>query len=147
MNANQLKNLIEFTTIFLSGDLNLRMESSDYYMEKYNKYIGIPLEKSDITTNTYKEWEKIWGENDNVNNIINYFLSIIKKSKNSNNNKHFLINLTISDLLESFREFIGDPNNINLNRYSYIHPVVKNIFVDFIRKNSRYIKFLNILDV
>ena len=45
---NQICNLYEFIIIFLSGDMDLEKTTPDYYMEKYNKYIGVDVKTNSI---------------------------------------------------------------------------------------------------
>ena len=149
--ANQIKNLLEFTAIFMSGDINLKMESTDYYREKYDKYIGVTIKKSNKKSDIYTKWSKIWGENEDVNSMMNYFIGVADKSKvlpkkPVGKDKHWLVSIPPLDLFDTFREHIGDPNEINDKRYSYVHPIVKNkIYNEYIKENIRYFKFLRIL--
>lgn len=150
--ANQVKNLLEFTAIFLSGDSELKMQSTEYYIEKYYKYIGIPLKITEKKTETYLEWSKIWGEDEQVNSIMNYLLGVTTKllptslMKRLSRKRHWLVSVPPSDLLDTFREFVGDPNKINDKRYSYVHPIVKKeIYEEYIKEHIRYFKLIRIL--
>jgi hypothetical protein len=146
---NQIENLIEFTGIFLSGDLNFKLESEDYYKEKFDKYIGTPIKFSDKKSEIYIEWSKIWGKNENINSMMNYFISIIKIYKNKNylfSNNHWLTSISPDELLNMFIKYIGDSTKINNQRYENIHPCVKkNIYDVYINEYLRYFKFLRIL--
>lgn len=143
-NTNQVKNILEFTAIFLSGDLKLTMQSTDYYKEKYNKYIGSPMRHHKETTNTYVEWSKIWGEDDDINSMFLYFLNLVKYHKETR--KHWLVNINPSELFNTFEKYLCDIDNVNEERYSHVHHVVKSkIYEKWIKENVRYFKFLRIL--
>jgi len=148
---NQLRNLIEFTALFLSGDLVLTKESGDYIKEKYDKYIGFPIKTNAETTNLYTEWRKIWGDSDDINSIFLYLITLYtiyrNKNKLKDSNKHWLTYITADELLDTFIKYIGETDNIKKTRYSHIHPLIqKNIIDDYVSKNERLFKLLRILN-
>lgn len=147
MNQNQVKNILEFTAIFLSGDLELTMQSTDYYKEKYNKYIGSPMKHHKETTNTYVEWSKIWGEDDDINSMFLYFLSLVKCHQDKEiTRKHWLVNINPSEIFDNFEKYLCEIDEINDERYRFVHPLVKTkIYDEWIEKNKRFFKFLQIL--
>lgn len=145
----QIRNLVEFTSIFLSGDLQLKLQSTDYYREKYDKYIGIPLKYHNKQTDTYKEWSKIWGEHEDINSIMLYLISLTRISihnVNENESKHWLVSTPISDIINTFNTYIGDINQINDKIYSNVHPIIrKEIISEILNANIRYFKLYRIL--
>jgi len=150
--STQIENLLEFTIIFLSGDLNIRHESPDYFREKYDMYIGFQMMHSKKQTDTYKEWTKIWGKSEDINSIINYLVGVIdiyKEDYRGNDieyNKHWLIELHPGELVKSFEEHIGNINKINEGRRTFMHPNLKsNIYDKWIERNLRYFKLLRVL--
>lgn len=159
--ANQIRNLLEFTAIFLSGDLKLTKQSTDYYREKYDKYIGFPIKHHAETTNNYLEWSKIWGEDKDINTLFLYFKDIFELFKQKERNGllidykeefwtdevHWMLNIAPDELMSIFKKRIGDPDQIKSTRRSWVHPIVKQKILDrYIEINSRYFKFLRILN-
>lgn len=151
MKPQQLINLFEFTSIFLSGDLNLRHQSPDYIMEKY-EYVGVVIKVNIEKSELYKEWVKIWGENENINSIFLYFDGIIKFGHNLKYDdnlifEHWLSYITINDIYKYFDKYIGNINNISDVKCKGTHFMIqKNIVEIFINRNQRYFKLLNILN-
>jgi hypothetical protein len=152
MNTNQIQNLLEFSAIFLSGDLKITQESPDYFREKYDKYIGILPFKHHEATPTYKEWTKIWGEYDEINTILIYFMGVVKCFREKHKDdwtggKHWLTQITPSDLIDTFEKYIGKVDEINTKRYTNVHPLIKQKIYDvYIKENKRFFKFLRILN-
>ena len=152
---NQIKNLIEFTAIFLTT--HLENQSTDYFREKYDKYIGLPINHNGKTTITYKKWSKTWGENEDVKSMMNYFISLVEIRKNHKGGKkwedghseeaHWLSGISASELLSSFRENIGDPDKIKDERYSFMHAIIaRDVYKKWVENNERYLKLLRITE-
>ena len=129
--------------------------STDYYREKYDKYIGIPLKIHNETTDVYKEWSNIWGKNEDINSIMLYFNGIIKVYRKNTyptythdtRKGHWLTEISPNDLFDTFEKYIGSTNEVNDYRYSYVHPVVKEqIYDTYIKENIRFFKLLKILE-
>ena len=157
MKPEQIYNLLEFTSIFLSGGLKLKLESTDYYREKYDKYIGMPIKKHTETCDKYEEWSDIWGKSDDVNTIFLYLNEIIncgvKRKNNFNTDNqtpkpdHWLTYITPDELLYACDKYFGDPEEINKRRYNFVHPIVKEKIYDvWIKKNKRLFKLLRIVE-
>ena len=147
----QIENLLEFTIIFTSS-LNIRHESPDYYREKYDMYIGFQMKHSNKKSDTYKEWSKIWGEDEDVNSIINYFVEIMEiyseeyRGTDHEYDKAWIIKIHPEEILKSFAKHIGDIEKINSERRTFMHPnLTTNLYDKWIEKNLRYFKFLRIL--
>ena len=75
----KLHNLLSFTIIFLSGDLNLLHQSPDYFLEKFNNYLG---DKIDIKKNEeiefFKIYKKTWKSADyKINTIFIYLEQVL----------------------------------------------------------------------
>jgi len=146
---DQLRNLLEFTALFLSGDLKLHYQSTDYIKEKYDKYIGFPIKHNGDTTNLYLEWTKIWGENKDINSIFLYLVNLSKIYRDKKIQKvenHWLLDVTADELLDTFEKYIGSTDNMNLKRYKHIHPLVQEvIIIEYVKKYDRLFKLLRIL--
>ena len=154
MKPEQIYNLLEFTSIFLSGDLKLKLESPDYYIEKYDKYIGMSLKKHTETCDKYEKWSKIWGKSEDVKTIFLFFDELIKygriryqKLDKSTKNDHWVTYISPDELLDACNKYFGDPEELNSKRYSFVHPLVKqNIYDVWIKKNKRLFKLLRIVE-
>lgn len=82
MTTQQLLNLFEFTLFLYSN--KIRLESPDYIMEKFHKYvyftgvngneIKIHDNRSHYYSNGQEAWSKVWCENENINSILLYFV-------------------------------------------------------------------------
>lgn len=136
MTTTQILNLFEFTALFLYSN-SIRLESPDYIMEKFHKYIyftGEPIfrdvnrfkiKKHDIHSKYYstkyngqEAWSKVWGENENINSIFLYLENIF-------NIADHLTNVTTQQLIDSFNKYIGGVENINKHKYNFVHPLIK----------------------
>ena len=150
MKPEQIYNLLEFTSIFLSGDLKLKLESTDYYREKYDKYIGMSLKKHTETCDKYEEWSDIWGKNEDIKTIFLFFDEIIKYGRiryAKSGRDHWLTHISPDELLDACNKYLGDPEDINTQRYSFVHPIVKQKIYDvWINKNKRLFKLLRIVE-
>jgi len=154
MKPEQIYNLLEFTSIFLSGDLKLKMESTDYYREKYDKYIGISMKKHTETCDKYEDWSELWGKNEDVKTIILFLVEIMKYGRikyeklDKNEQRDFWMTyISPDELLDTCNKYFGDPENINKERYNFVHPLVKEQIYDvWIKKNKRLFKLLRIVE-
>jgi len=161
MTTTQILNLFEFTALFLYSN-SIRLESPDYIMEKFHKYIyftGEPIfkdinvneiKKHDIRSHYYsteyngqEAWSKVWCENENINSIFLYLENILYFTPGLNN----ILNITTQQLIDSFTKYIGDIENINKHRYNFVHPLIKQkIYDTWIKKHERELKLIRILE-
>jgi len=143
---NQIKNLLEFCTIFLSGDLNITQQSPDYYLEKYERYINIPIKQNSKSSLTYSKWHYIWGENEDIKTIFSFFEELIGL-RNPKSKEHWLVDITPAEMMNTFEKHIGnieDINDIRLN--GGMHFILKrDIYEKWVKRNIRHFKFLRIL--
>jgi len=149
MKTEQIINLFEFTSIFLSGDLDILKQSPDYILEKYDKIIGADIKINQDVSILYLDWKKTWGENEKVKSIF-LFLEyiVICDFANKSQNNHWLTHITIEQFKSVFKKYIGDINYINDHEHMYnsLHFILKdNLTSVFIKRNQRYFKLLRVL--
>ncbi len=123
-------NIIKFVSVFLSGDLSLKHESSEYIIEKFEKFLGnkIKIKKQIKTSQLYKEHNKIWKHDDyRINSIFNFLSDVLDYSKNSNVDITYTIgtakytsaigNIKCApeDYIDLFNYWIGDFSDIHDN--------------------------------
>ena len=129
MNKIQLDNLIQFCFLFHpSCDCDWKMQSPDYLIEKWNKYIGIDvkhhdLDRSYFTHNTIN-WLKTWNVSDEdwieLKRIIRFIISL--------SDKPILKYRDVwkpSELIENFENQIGPVSEITQVPYNHIHALIK----------------------
>lgn len=119
---NQLYNLIRFVVIF-TGEVN--RSSSDYILEKYNKYIGFkPIKNNGAPTERIKIWEVSWGDSKSIKNQL-HFLTSINGGKN------------LSDIIELFEKHIGPFDMINDIEMSGLHPLLEGKVVESVFSGNK----------
>ncbi|MCK9417015.1 hypothetical protein M0Q97_10185 [Candidatus Dojkabacteria bacterium] len=151
MTTTQILNLFEFTALFLYSN-SIRLESPDYIMEKFHKYIYFTddineIKKHDIRSHYYstkyngqEAWSKVWYENENINSIFLYLENILYFTTGLNN-------ITTQQLIDSFNKYVGDVENINKHRYNFVHSLIKHKIYDaWIKKHERELKLIRILE-
>lgn len=76
---DRLHNILYFTIIFLSGDLNLLHQSPDYILEKFHFYFGEKIIiKEHEECGFYKKYKKIWRIDDyRINSIFLFLLNVV----------------------------------------------------------------------
>jgi hypothetical protein len=156
MKKNQILNLVGFTFV-LHGctGTSLLMQSPNYILEKYDKFIGFkPISKEEELKTMYSfesERVKIWGTysgddkfrgyKDDFKKILNYlfFINGQPMMKGHENNRNYVSKyFDISDLIKYFSRFVGPVELISNHLYTHIHPLVKTNVIDkFIEKNQR----------
>jgi hypothetical protein len=142
MTKNQLHNLINFCVTF-SRNFDSKMEdhSSDYILEKWDKYIGVMPVKNDslpnkeyIISNSYidyelKKWINRWGKNDEYDGVkeILHFIMIINGGTFITKIKHDYNRLywTPSKLVDAIKKVIPNVNDINEYPYNNLHGILK----------------------
>lgn len=149
MTKSQLDNLINFCFNFhRSMDINMDGCSHDYLLKKWDKYIGVKPYTNDSLDITYireemrdirkyrtlgttplgldredirrieslSNWSDKWISYHCVKEIL-YFISVV-------NSKGFYIDdncWSPSQLVDIFREWVGDPEDINKEPYKHLH--------------------------
>ena len=128
--------------------MDLEKTTPDYYMEKYNKYIGVDVKTNSKKNKIYKQLSNnLKFSDENINTILLYLESICKKYNSYKQSQEFwLINLKPYEIIELFG-IIGDPTKIKNERYRYMNHVLKiGVYDIWKQKNDRYFKLLNILE-
>ena len=130
MTKIQLDNLIQFCFLFHpSCDCDWKMQSPDYLIEKWNKYIGIDvkhhdLDRSYFTHNTIN-WLKTWNVSNEdwieLKRIIRFIISLSDKPIL----KYRYKNWKPSELIENFENQIGPVSEITQVPYNHIHALIK----------------------
>lgn len=137
MTKTQLDNLIKFAFNFhITMGLSLEQHSSDYILEKWNKYIGVKPISLDLPSaevvlaNKHQynifliKWLETWhrkNEYDSVKEIINFILIL---------NVHFFPSeehqkrWNVTNLVSAFSKNVGDPNLINKDPYNHLHALI-----------------------
>jgi hypothetical protein len=144
MTKSQLDNLIHFCFIF-RVDIGIDSCSSDYILEKWNKFIGVKPYSNDGVSVEYLEedmrdlkkyngcvvgmgredihrveslldWSKKWGDYDKVKEILHFILLLDSKEFISGRNLALP-----SELVSLFEDWIGNPEEINKEEYTHIH--------------------------
>jgi len=125
-------NILKFATLFLSGDLNLKQQSPDYIMEKFETFFGknIKIKKHTSSNILYKENNKIWKHNDyRINSIFNFLYDVLNYSKNSQVDvcpTPSMKNIRCEPVhyIELFNKWIGDFSDIHNEDNGGVHPVL-----------------------
>lgn len=136
MNKSQLDNLIHFCANFHKVHVKIEDQNVDYILEKWNKYIGVEPIKNDnlpsandisknypLRSGDLVRWFNRWGKNgnyDKVKEILNFIL--ITNTKFFSRDDRY--NWTPSELIEIFKNHIGDPEKINTDKYQFLHELV-----------------------
>ena len=119
----QIKNLFLYYFLYNGCDrsCDLPIQSPDYLMEKWNKLIGIPGNKTKYPelreSELFQEWEKIWlrgRENPIPDNIM---MLLIKSHPRENNGKY----CQFVKLCNLFQTYIGKTYEITQDEYNHIH--------------------------
>ena len=142
MTKIQLDNLIQFCFLFHpSCDCDWKMQSPDYLIEKWNKYIGIDvkhhdLDRSYFTHNTIN-WLKTWNVSNEdwieLKRIIRFIISLSDKPILKYRDK----NWKPSELIENFENQIGPVSDITQIPYNHIHALIKIQIENWIDDNIR----------
>lgn len=165
MTKSQLDNLIHLCFNFHETmGVNLDGCDADYILEKWDKFIGIKPYSNDGVSIEYMEeelrdikkfggmvgvgredirqinyligWSKKWKDYDKVKEILYFLLLINSKSfeKDSGITKHHY--WTPSGLVETFSEWIGNPEEINKEEYKSLHHNVKREIDEWLESTS-----------
>lgn len=148
MEKNQLDNLIRFCFLFhRESDNNWVFSNKDYILEKWNNYINVsPINNESLSYRSIKEsykdflrsphkcndrifsqiknveniltWAERWGidKYDDIKEIIYFIIKVNEKS---------LKDLSISDFILIFEEWIGSPKDINKISYINLHQLIR----------------------
>lgn len=153
MRQNQIDNLINFCFNFhATMDCNPLDVDASYILEKWNKYIGIKVQKYDqidvdklkkelslkfvvgrtkTDVKIYKalvEWSEKWGieEYNQVKEILNFILIVNTKGFRY---KHYLneqnLFWDLDELVSVFNQHFGSTGNINTEKYDHLHVILK----------------------
>ena len=123
MTQSQIEKLYTFYFLYNGIEItsNLTQQSPDYLMEKWNKLIGIPGNKTKYPelreSELFQEWEKIWlrgRENPIPDNIM---MLLIKSHHRENNGKY----CQFVKLCNLFQTYIGKTYEITQDEYNHIH--------------------------
>ena len=99
---------------------------------------------------SYYHWSNIWGENEYINCIFNYLIEIREElNPKKLNTIHLtdLIEIYPGDLIDLFEKHIGDSEEINTQRYNFLHPTYKKeVFDKYLDRHKRYFKLIRVLD-
>lgn len=124
MKINMFDNILRFTCLFLSGDLQLLNQSPDYFIEKFEYFIGtnIEIKKHDRNCKMYEKNLEIWKVEDyRINSILLFLLDVILKSDKYKYEDYNLIRslrCKPDDMLESFNKWIGNPDDVDKSKKS-----------------------------
>jgi len=157
----KFENILKFLTLFLSGDLELELESPDYIMEKFEKCFGtdIEIKKSVCVILMYKRHNKIWKHDDyRINSIFNFFKSVLNWTKENNieikwnktphgvlfrSNYNSGINNILCEpkvIVQLFNENIGNFSDIHNEDNDGLHPILKrdlyNVYFDSVKEEN-----------
>jgi len=143
---NKLKNLIYFTLNFHSQlDCELKNQSPEYIMEKWNKYIGFEIQDNSKINGSQiigKFYLDRWGQSqyisyDEFSTIYNYLEPI---------SNYDLSELRLEMIVDYFRKFVGDLEMINADIYNNLHPLkleAVNKWLE-IPQNKRYLRLMTL---
>lgn len=144
---NRLNNILNFTIIFLSGDLNPLYQSPDYILEKFFFYFGDEIVvKEHDECDLFKKYKRIWEDDDYRINSIFLFLTNVFNYRVFNDDEEDPFNEeNWGDLISSdsefsymkhiarmpqdyfilFNKWIGDVNDIPDVKKDGLHKVLK----------------------
>jgi len=152
---NKLHNILYFTIIFLSGDLNLMHTSPDYFLEKFKFYFGDIDIKKNEKSSIFIQYDKIWKSNDYRINSIFLFLDNVLNYNYNNRNKEIdpfgeedwneldgisqdsaikNIARTPDDYYYLFDEYLGNVNDIIDEKKGGLHFILKKHMFDVYKK-------------
>ena len=126
MIKQQIENLFIFYFLYNGCErtCNLTNQSPDYLMEKWEKLIGIPGNKTKypelFSNKLYQEWDKIWlkgRENPIPDNIMMF---LIKTHPRENNGKYCHLTL----INHYFETYIGKIHEIKQDKKQHLHPLL-----------------------
>lgn len=81
---NRLNNILNFTIIFLSGDIDLLYQSPDYILEKIHLYFGDIIIKKHDECRLFNKYKKIWKNDDyRINSVFLFLLNVINYKDDS----------------------------------------------------------------
>ena len=153
MTYNKFYNIVHFSAMFLSGDIELLKTSPDYYLEKFYKFFGASsnffknkIEVNKKVSGFVKYYNEIWDNEDfRINLIYAFLIDIYLTSKSNNldiiynNNGRVSSNFTTatnnikchpSYYITAFKKWFGDPNLIRDEQYTHIHEIIFRDLID-----------------
>jgi hypothetical protein len=126
----QLYNIIGFTfNLHQELGINWRRETPEYFIEKWESYIGhIPLDDREFEMNSYvDEWISTWnvdvGTYRRIRHII-HIISIINSRSLLNQELRPVLIWTLCDIIDEYSNII-DISSINDRLHNGLHPIVK----------------------
>lgn len=135
----RLNNILNFTIIFLSGDLNILYQSPDYILEKIYFYFGDINIKKHKQCRFFQKYKKIWKNDDyRINSVFLFLINVVKykdifhmdidpygEENWYDNDDIKSIAISPGSYFHLFNEWIGDIDKIPNVKKDGIHQVLK----------------------